>query len=428
MNASIRRLFDLRRFCGWTGYAMGAKQARLMGEAYPQQQHATAITVVERLSARENAPWANVENPSAVGSAPRLETTGTQFEALQIEAGERAISRLMRNWERKRYALAGRFKLGLSEVRRLAPEVAAHKQRHAGLLYARPSEWPLWIRVPVLLAFALPEYPLTRSAFEVFRLARVETQLTAAGAALVLIFLADYVGQTLRQRRWGWVPSSALVMLLVGLTSLAALRTDFLEQAARDREARLATELAVISSRATGAGAPAAAAPVATAPSRMNTALPLGALAALFVVAGVVLAFRAHHHDPELLDIVRARRTSERQLQRLLDRIVRAAAAHDGVRGAVLQDVIAERERVLMVLREWRWANEMWRLPAADRPAAFAETVDERLFKTRDFGVAMLPLAQQLESLLVADGAPPADTEELFDRLLSASRLENVNA
>lgn len=425
--ATIRRYLDWRRLCYWTAYAAGTRHARLADQPYPQDPHATRYRVCGN-GEQSTRPQPDSQVDLTADSVDvAFECDTTQYEALQVEDAERRISGILGSWARKKFKLANAVKLLWLEARQLGEERRFKNRRHKDKGYRHPSEWPGWLLGIAIAAFALPEYPLTVGGLQVFRLTILDTQVTALGYSWILIFLAHSVGKSLKQKTWGLVPTIFACTVIVSILSLAILRADFLEQSVATHSARVEDEVAAVAEES---GA-ALALPTVVKSLGSKQTLALAALALLFAIGGMALGFHAHDSDPDLNAIVQEISANWRDLRRVLERLGRAAAAYDGLRGSVEEHINAEQERALMVVREYRFASELWRSPTLNRPDSFGLSADQRLFKKRDVGPELLPLVVDLEAFLSQEDVDPraGELDTMTRRLWVASmEAEHVPA
>ena len=60
-GSRISRWFDLGRFCRWTAYSIGARDARLMDSAYSQADHVTKYRLPADGSEIDSTQWASTK-------------------------------------------------------------------------------------------------------------------------------------------------------------------------------------------------------------------------------------------------------------------------------------------------------------------------------------------------------------------------------
>lgn len=349
-----------------------------MDEAYPQADHVTKYRL----------------------PGDGTEIDSTQWEAMQIAAGEREISKIVRGWDRVRHGVAAPARQLFTSVHRLGREVRQHEARLEAKGYASPREWPTILVVVVLGALALTEFPLTRGSLDWLRLTVDETRVVAAGVCLFMMAISHGLGQSLRQGTWGAMSTFFGVVLVGAWISLGLLRVEFVNTQAEERRIRLEAEIAVITGTVGGTTVTAGAgAPVTGALSDTST-VALIVVTAIGLAGGVLVGYRAHDPDPDVKHVVKAERRARSGLSREIKKLLRAAARHDARRGDIEQRITFEQERILQTIREHRYASELWRLPAKNRPPSFAEAVDESLFKPRKLGPELLPVALELEAAL----------------------------
>lgn len=405
------RWLDFSRWCRWTAYSAGARHARLMNTPHPTAASGTAYTVV----ASTETTGTDGERP-----APTLETFNTTpYEALQLQLGEMAITKVLRKWNRERHALVAEVYTWAVQTRQVWPEWCEWRRRAKAAMYRRSAAWSPFLLMPSRAALAACEYPLTRAALETFRLSKFETQVAAAGAAAGLIYLSHLIGHRLRERRWGSLATISAAVAVASLLSLAVLRSDFLEHAASERAAKTAAAISK------AGGTPSSVATTAPKENPLQNKAILLTLMALFFVTGVVLAYESHEPNEEVREIAENKPRADRRFDRNFKRFSRAAAAHDRARDGADLHVTEEKERTLVTVREWRFANGLWRHPSADLPPTFAESVDERFFKSRDLGPKLLPMVRELERLF-ADG-DQIEVDNMLARLFAEMRQEATN-
>jgi len=374
-----------------------------MDEAYPQADHVT----------KHRLP----RNGSEIAS--------TQWETMHLADAEQRISTIVRRWERVRHGLAAPARLLYADMDRLGRELRRHETRLEAKGYACPQEWTVGLVGLGLGVLALTEYPLTRSAFEWFRLTADETRVVAAGVCLVTMAVAHWLGRNLRQRTWGGVSTLFAVVLIAAWMSLGLLRIEFVNTQAEERRARLGSELAALASA--GASVPVSSPPYSSGAEGLSdtSVIALMAVAAIGLTGGVLLGYRAHDPDLELKHLAQAERRTRGRYRRVGKRLLKAASRYDDKRGDVEQQIALVREGVLQTIREHRYSSELWRLPAKNRPPTFAEAVDETVFKERDLGPELLPVALDLEKSL---GLRLVESDDEPDKSLEVTSESDAEA
>lgn len=402
------RWLDFSRWCRWTAYSAGARQARLMDVPYPTAVSGTAYTVITSTE----SGGADVERPDRTSET--FETT--PYEALLLQHGEFEITKALRKWNRQRHALIADVYSAAVQTRHLWPEWCEWRRRLKAAMYRRSAAWSPFFLLPARAVLAVCEFPLTHAAMKSFRLEPFDTQVAAAGAAVGLVYLSHLVGHRLRERRWGSLATVCVGVAAASLLSLAVLRSDFLEHVASDRAEK--TEVAIAKA---GIAPSAVSLPTRKEKPIQNKAILL-TLMVLFFVTGVVLAHESHEPDHEIREIAKNKPRADRRFGRKFKRFSRAAAAHDHARDDAHLRVTEEKERTLLSVREWRFANGLWRGASVEQPTTFAESVDERFFKPRDLGPRLLPTVRELERLF-SEG-DQVGVDNLLARLFAEMRQE----
>lgn len=393
----IGRLFDFGRWCRWTSYAAGVRQARLMDAPYPTAASGTAYTVV---TPSETTADGNPTVASTFNTTP--------YESLLFQHGEFEITKILRKWNRRRHALVAQVYFCAVQTRHIWPEWCEWRRRAKAAAYRRSAAWSPFFHVPTKGILAACEFPLMRASMETFRLTKFETQVAAAGAAVGLIYLSHLIGRRLRERRWGSLATICAGVAAASLLSLAVLRSDFLEHAADERAKKTAAAIAK-------AGLAPAAAPVVPMQKPLQNKAILLTLMTLFFVTGVVVAYESHEPSDEIREISKNKPKADRRFDRRFKQLLNAAAVHDRARDEAELSATEEKERTLVSDREFRFANGLWRTD--DLPVTFAESVDERFFKSRDFGPHLLPMIRELERLF-AEG-DQTEVDNFLARLFS---------
>jgi len=292
----------------------------------------------------------------------------TFYEAEMVDIAEEQISRLCEAWEKAKHGLEARAKQVGHRLEELRSQYHSLVEQHRAKGFRAP-EHMIGPRIyPLALALlGILELPINFEAFQILQQTKLQTLFIASGPSLAIIVLAHFLGITCRRNfsaRRAEIAASVLagVFLSLGLLGIAFLRAEWFAYL-------------------TGAG-PASS---PTAGIDWSQTVALLAVNLLFLAAGVCVSILAHDPDGELDRVWREKHNVRQEYDRVWDRWIDVAGRYDELRGVTLQKIQQIRDDARAKLHEYRSYNTRY-ASGIEAPAAFRESVTDRLFIPRHLG------------------------------------------